>query len=542
MRTRIFSPGARMRKAYWVTFRVAWSYMVAYYLKRVMGKQWYERRLERIHSKNAILVKNAILDLEGLFIKVGQLLSIMSNALPEAFQEPLESLQDKIPPRPFEEVEARFSQELGKSPSELFSEFEQIPIAAASIGQAHLAKLHSGEVVVVKVQHLDIEEVAKLDLKIINDIIKVFSWFFAIKGLDYMYSQISKMIEEELDYRMEARSMAIISKNLSQNPKVLIPKVYQEYTTDRILVTEFMPGNKVSEVDKIKANGIDTEVLAADLWQVYCEMVFRDGFYHADPHPGNILIQADGKVVLLDFGATASLGKEFRVGIPKLMEAALKNDVDTIISTCYSLGFLADGPDAENLAKRLVGAVQNFIRNEAKIDSLNFKDIEVDPFNNSVFNLINEIGFKGLSGSVQIPKDYVLLNRAITLMIGISFSLAPKYNPLDIVRPYAKEYLFKEQGGVIGLINDFIKKSVLTAISLPGELLKNLQKARRGELELKSPDTIKGASIVAQSIYFTAFLGASCSFFWMYRVYGDSYQLMLSIVLGLFAVWIVRRN
>jgi predicted unusual protein kinase regulating ubiquinone biosynthesis (AarF/ABC1/UbiB family) len=541
------SSWARIIKVYTVAIRIALSYLSAYYLRRVLGKQWYDKRMETLHPRNAQLLKRNILELKGFFIKIGQLLSIMSNMLPKAFHEPLESLQDQIPARPYAEVKQRIETELGKPVEQIFARFDEQPIAAASIGQAHYAVLKTGEKVVVKVQHLDIEHIARLDMKLIRRIVLVVSWFFDIKNIDYMYTQVNQMLEDELDYKKEASSMRIIAQNLKDNDKLIVPRVFEQYISGKVLVMEYMEGVKISEIQQLKAWGLDTELLAQHLWDIYCEMVFRDGFYHADPHPGNILVQADGKIVLLDFGATALLGQDMRLGISKLIEAALKNDVDAIVETCYDLGFLADGNDAEKLATQFVQTVQKFLKTINTEEILNFKD-NVDIFDKNSINLLQSIDIKGLSGTVQVPKDFVLLNRTITLMMGISFTLAPRQNPLEIVQPYIQDYLFKEQGGAKGIAMDFLRRNAMTIASLPNELQRNLQKMRRGELSFHSPDQVNAAMIMRRVVLTFLWAILSCFSFTVYLyllekpvLYPD-YALWSTGTFTLLFLWSLRKS
>ncbi|MBK6997425.1 MAG: AarF/ABC1/UbiB kinase family protein [Lewinellaceae bacterium] len=176
------SQSRRIRKAYWTALVVASSYFRLRFLRWFLGRRWYNRRIEALHLRNAERVKKAILELGGLFIKIGQLLSVMSNFLPEAFQRPLEALQDRLPARPYLDVQRRLLEELGKPPKEIFSRFDQSPIATASIGQAHRAALLDGTEVVVKVQHFDIEEIAQTDLGIVQRLTQVYSWFLDLKG------------------------------------------------------------------------------------------------------------------------------------------------------------------------------------------------------------------------------------------------------------------------------------------------------------------------------------------------------------------------
>lgn len=484
----------RIRKAYWTAFVVASSYLRMRFLRWFLGRNWYNRRIEALHLRNAERVKKAILELGGLFIKIGQMLSVMSNFLPEAFQRPLEALQDRLPPKPFAEVQQRLKEELGQEPEALFSRFEPIPMATASIGQAHRASLLDGTEVVVKVQHFDIEAIAQIDLQVVKRLTQVYSWFMDIKGLDYLYAQIRQMIEEELDFANEMRAMERIRQNLKDEQEVSIPEVFPAFSTGRVLTTRFCPGAKILDTAQIDAWEVDRNALAARLLRIWCKMVFKDGFYHADPHPGNLLVDEKGLVVLLDFGATASISPQFRSGMIQLIESTVKNDVEAMLDACRSLGFLADGPEAEKMARKMIAALRNFLQNEIQFEGLDFREIQINPFNNSLSDLISEIGFRGIAGTVQMPKDYVLLSRTITLLLGLSNTLAPSYNPLDTVRPFAQEYLLKEKGGTLGYVKDLLQRTVLDVFALPEELLKTLKKVRSGELEIRTPDIDAGVT------------------------------------------------
>ncbi len=498
IKEKIYKPSWRIRKAYSTTFIVILSYLKLLFAKKVFGKKYYEKRIFNLHVKNATRVKNAILELEGLFIKVGQLLSILSNFLPEQFQKPLEELQDKIPPRPFAEVSSRIEKEFGKRPSDLFQSFEEVPIASASIGQAHKAFLKDGTCVVVKVQHQNIEEIAQIDLEIIRKLTKLVGWFFEIKGLDFTYTQIRKMIEEELDFKQEAISMMLISNNLKEIEGIDVPDVHAEYSTTRVITTTWHEGVKVSESEQLRKWGVSGQEVVTVILKAYCKMVFKDGFYHADPHPGNILVKENGTITLIDFGAVAYLGQKLQKGIPQLIEAAIKNDTEQVIETMRYMGFLADGKEAAEMAEKMVNALRDFLQNEVKLESLNFKEIEFDPFNNSLLELIQDIGISGIAGTVQMPKDFVLLNRTLTLLLGISNSLAPDLNPLQVVRPYIKEYVLDQSDDFVGIVSSFMKRSLSTAVGLPDELHRALRLIERGKLVTRTPDIRDGFRLIYQ--------------------------------------------
>ena len=509
---KIYSRSYRLRKAYWTTAVVMFSYTRLLFLKKIFGQSWYNKRILPLHIQNAERVRDAILQLNGLFIKLGQILSILSNFLPEAFQKPLESLQDQIPPRPFSSVKARILRELGKPIEELFEQFDENALAAASIGQAHRARLFDGTEVVVKVQHADIEMVAQVDLEIIQRLTRLAAWFYDVKGIDYLYTQVRKMIEEELDFTREANSMEQIRVNITEEVGITIPVVHRAYSTQKVMTTTWHDGVKISNIAQLDAWGVNRRELANCLLRAYSRMLFKDGLYHADPHPGNILVQQDGLVVLLDFGAVSTLSTALREGIPQLIEAAVRNDTAAMIAALKSMGFLAQNKDAEKMAEKMLNALRNFLQNEVKFEGLNFRDIQVDPFNNSLFSLIQEIGFNGVAGTVQVPKDYVLLSRMITLLLGLCNTLDPTLNPLDVIRPYAQKYMIGEKEGLFSFVSVLLRRTVATTLGLPDEIHQVLQKAKKGELEISNPDVKYGARLlylVGQQLIFTLLLIAA---------------------------------
>lgn len=520
----IYSRSFRLRKAYWTATVVMFSYARLSFLKKIFGKKWYEKRILALHIHNAERVRDAILELNGLFIKLGQLLSILTNFLPEAFQKPLEALQDQIPPRPFSSVRERILRELGKPIEEIFTHFDENALAAASIGQAHRAELPDGTQVVVKVQHADIEKVTQIDLEIIQRLTTISAWFFDIKGMDYVYTQVRKMIEEELDYLREANSMEQIKANLVEETGISIPTVHRAFSTGKVLTTTWHEGVKISNIAQLDAWQIDKREIASRLLKAYCRMLFKDGLYHADPHPGNILVQQNGMITLLDFGAVAPLSTALREGIPQLIEAAVRNDTAAMITALHAMGFLAQNRDAEKMAEKMLNALRNFLQNEVKLEGLNFKDIEVDPFNNSLFSLIQEIGFNGIAGTVQVPKDYVLLNRMVTLLLGLCNALDPTLNPLDVIRPYAKQFLLGEKDGIFSFAKGMLRRTVATTLGLPDEVHQVLQKVKRGELDINNPDVVAGARLIyasVQQLIFTLLLLAAGALAYLFHKNGE---------------------
>lgn len=522
---KIYRRGYRIRKAYWTAFRVLFSYLWLSFKSKLFGRKYYENRIFDLHVRNAERVKKAILQLQGLFIKVGQLLSNLTNFLPKAFHEPLEALQDQIPARPYPEIEKRIVKELGAKPEELFASFNKTPIAAASIGQVHRATLKSGESVVVKVQHNNIEDIAEVDLNIMQKLTNLTAYFFDIKGMEYAYTQVRKMIEEELDFTKEASSMQQIAANLVDEPQVKIPTIVPEFSTQRVLTSEFCEGVKISNIQQVEDWGINRSDLANRLVHAYCKMVFEDGLYHADPHPGNIMVQQDGTIVFIDFGAVASLQPAMRTGILALIDGAVKNDDDKIINSLRSMGFIANGKDAEKAAEKIVEALRQFLQNEIQIDGLNFKDIKVNPFETSLFGLIKELGVSGIANTVQVPKEYVLLNRMVTLLLGICSTLDPKINPIEILQPYLQKYILGEQGNMVQFLTDLLKSSLTDVVSLPSEVHKTLKLVQKGELEWNASGQAERnrlTYILGQQLILTLLLITALSFTYLFHQQSNS--------------------
>ena len=541
---KIYSRGYRVRKAYWTAFVVMKSYVWLSFKSKIFGKKYYNKRITNLHLKNANRIKTAILELEGLFIKVGQLLSILSNFLPKAFQEPLEALQNQIPPRPYEEIETRIKRELGKSSDELFSSFEKIPLASASIGQAHRATLKDGTEVVVKVQHSNIEKIADIDLQIMEKLTNLVAFFYKIKGIEYAYTQVKIMIQEELDFEKEAAAMQAVKENLKDEILLTIPEVHEEFSTKRILTTTFCKGVKISDTATLDEWNIDRKDVGNRLVHVYCQMVFSDGLYHADPHPGNILIQNDGTIVLLDFGATGSLRPEMRTGFLNLIEAAAQNDSEKIIDALQSLGFIAYERNAEKIAEKVIVAFRNFLQNEVEMDGLNFKDLKVNPLDSSLFNLTTEIGMKGIANTVQVPKEYVLLNRMVTLLLGICNTLDSSINPLEEIRPYFQQFMVGDREDMMKYATDFVKKSATTLLTIPSDLGEVLNKARRGKLEIQTPGDIERTKLyytLGQQILYAILMIAAFGFTYLFYQDQNEYWIKWSsVAAGLFGILLLR--
>lgn len=485
---------ARSWRAYWTTFLVIGSYLWLRLRSRFHSDSaWLGHALQRVHLRNARRIERTIVELQGLFIKVGQLISIMTNFLPEEFRRELEGLQDAVPPRPTRDIEARLREEHGRAPSEVFEQFEQRPIASASIGQVHLARLRDGTKVAVKVQYPDIEEVVRRDLATLRRIFRIISWFVPYQGLEELYREIRSIILEELDYRAEAANAQRIAANFEGRTDVAFPRVIEELSTTRVLVTHFEPGCKITDRTVVKQLGVDRSQLARQVVEIYCQQIFTDGVYHADPHPGNLLVRAADRagdpptIVFLDFGAVAELPSNVRAGIVELIQGALTRDTRRIVHAMKQMGFVARGAN-EAMFEQVIEYFHERFQENISLDSLNLKDIKFDPQKGleSVADLRRmDISLRELSANFHVPKEIIVLERTLLLLMGLCTELDPTLNPMTVIRPYLERFVLGDEGDWSQLLVETSKDLVMSVTALPAEIRKFMRAAHAGDLQLK---------------------------------------------------------
>jgi ubiquinone biosynthesis protein len=487
-------PPLRIRsvRAYWTTFWVIGSYLWLRLRARFHSDTWIEHALRTTHLRNARRIERTIIELQGLFIKVGQLISIMTNFLPEEFRRELEGLQDAVPPRPYIDIEARLLEEHGRPPSEVFAQLQEQPIASASIGQVHLARLTDGTKVAVKVQYPDIEEVVSRDLNTLRRIFRIIGWFVPYQGLDELYREIRAIIMEELDYRAEAANATRIAANFEGRRDVAFPRVVEELSTARVLVTHFEAGCKITDKASVKQLGLDRGQLARQVVEIYCQQIFTDGVYHADPHPGNLLVRpaTDGgppTIVFLDFGAVAEIPSNVRAGIVELIQGALVRDTRRIVNAMKQMGFVARGAN-EAMFEQVIEYFHERFQENISLDSLNLKDIKFDPQKGleSVADLRRmDISLRELSANFHVPKEIIVLERTLLLLMGLCTELDPTLNPMTVIRPYLERFVLGDEGDWSQLLVETSKDLVMSVTALPTEVRKFMRAAHAGELQLK---------------------------------------------------------
>ncbi len=516
----------RFLRAYATTFRILGTYLWLGIGARFFGEGFRESRITRAHANSARRLYNAIVELQGLFIKVGQLLSIMAAALPSEFRSELEGLQDQVPPRPYDEIRARIEKEFDAPLESLFASLEQTPIASASLGQVHEARLTDGRRVVVKVQHLGIEHIVAADLVTIRRILRIVHVFYPIEGLDAYYTQIRLLLREELDFKQEAANVERIAKNFKPEAKVVFPTVIPERSTSRVLTTLFIEGTKLTDREGLERLGIDRADIAQRLVRSYCQMLFVDGVYHADPHPGNLFVLPDGSLVLLDFGAVAELSQRMREGIVEFVEAVMRRSTERILGSLRKMGFISRGGDTR-VSEAVVDYFHERFQEQVRIEGLNLENIKIDP-ERGLEHILDlrkmNIGLEELSQAFVIPREWVVLERTILLLFGSCSVIDPSLDPTMVIRPYLEEFVLGNRDWRAVAL-ETVRDLALGAVALPEDMRRYIQRSSRGEIEMR----IRGLEGASRSVYaigrqliYTAIAIATGFGWWQLKLHGEA--------------------
>ncbi len=484
----------RFLRAYWTTLIVLISYLSLRVTGPFLAEPQRKSSLRRRHVKNARRIERTIRELQGLYIKVGQAFSILTNTLPEEFRAELEGLQDAVPPREWTVMRQRLVEELKSAPDEVFATIDPEPIASASLGQVHRARLHDGTEVAVKIQYPGIEDIVAEDLNTLRRIVDVVAFFIpAQAALGTVYREVEQMLMAELDFRREATSLTRISANFIHDDGVLFPSVHPELSTQRVLTTTFMHGVKITRMDR---NDRDRRHrLAVQVIHAYCQQIFEHGVYHADPHPGNLLVTDDDRLIIVDFGAVAELSPEMRQGIVDLLQGVLASNTEGIHGALRSMGFIHRGT-SDRVIQRIITVIHERLHGGLQIDSMNLADMRIDP--SILFDTLSDlrrlnVGVRELGEYFHIPREWILLERSLLLLMGLCTQLDEKMQPMEYIRPYMERLVLERGGSWQEFAMSTGRDVVLNLLTLPGDLKKLTRDARMGELEVHDPGLVRAS-------------------------------------------------
>jgi len=372
-------------------------------------------------------------DLEAMgptFIKLGQFLSTRGDLLPSSYLRPLARLQDKVGPFPFADVEKIVSDELGVRLSKAFAVFEEEPIAAASLGQVHRAQLRDGSLVAVKVQRPDIRGRIVEDLEALGTIAGVLDRRTEVgkrNGFGIMLEEFRKSLMRELDYAQEARNLTVLGENLAGFEHILVPSPVPDYVTEHVLTMEFVHGRKITTLGPLARLEVNGGPLAEVLCKAYLHQILVDGFFHADPHPGNIFLTDDGRLALLDLGMVAQLAPDMQETLLKLVLAMGEGRGETVAELMIDMGTPVAVTDGNAVRRGIVEMV-------LKVQGLRMRDIALG-------RLLFDTSRCATEGGYRLPKELTMLSKTLLNVDEVSRRLDPDFDPNASIRRNASELM-----------------------------------------------------------------------------------------------------
>jgi ubiquinone biosynthesis protein len=359
----------------------------------------------------------------------------------------LSVLQDKVPPHPYAEVEKVFKREFKRTPDECYKSFEKEALAAASLGQVHVAYLQNGHKVAVKILYPGIREIIRTDMMIVRLSIRVYKWFVPVDSIENVYHSLVDLLKRETDYLHEARCMTRMADNFKDQEDILFPSVVDELTTRDVLTMTFMEGVKITNFDAFKQLGIDRKQVATRLIQSFYKQMFIDRFFHADPHPGNFLVQLgeDGRprIVVLDFGAISEAKDNLIDGLLDVVQGMFTGEADKLIDGFLTMGFVAEGADRKTLGEltRTYFAKLMKFKDRSPAAFLKQKPSELrEAFGNPDVDLDD---LRDLMKSVHYPETWFYVERAIVLLFWLSASIDNTIDGVQVGFPYVLPLLME---------------------------------------------------------------------------------------------------
>ncbi len=440
--------------------RLMTSFLWSYGRARLTGTP-YDFYLD--HEKNrkrARWIHATAADMGGVIIKVGQFLSTRVDLLPNEYIEELALLQDEVPPVSFDEIRAVIEDDFGRPLDQVFARFEPVPLAAASLGQAHLGLLWGGQRVVVKVKSPRIAEIVEADLSSLTFVVGQLNHWRAIRrrvDLVGIMTEFTATLREELDYIAEAHHAERIGIAFAKNDRIRVPRIYWSHVRPSVVTLEYTPGIKITDYDRLDDAAISRAQLAELLLQTYLQMILTDGFFHADPHPGNVFAAPGPTLILVDFGMVGRITPRMRDAIRVLFVGIVRRDFDAIVRALVQLNFVRSSADMIVVRRTVAWTVNTFY-------SLSFGELrDMDP--RDVLEQTQEV-FR--AEAFQVPTNFAFLGRALGTLIGLCTGLDPSFQFMTTAEPYARE-LIASEGRTAGLrrLTAEMRNIALTTSTLP---------------------------------------------------------------------------
>jgi ubiquinone biosynthesis protein len=431
---------------------------INYYLelgRRLVTLGGSPREIERLSQP--VRMRLAMEELGPTFVKLGQLLSTRPDVIPKEYIEEFRKLQDMVPSFPFEEVKAQIQRELGHSADELFAELSPVPIAAASVAQVHRGQLMSGEAVVVKVRRPGIDKVVNTDLDILSGLAYLIERHIPASEIydpGGIVKEFRRTIQREMDFAREGHTIDRFAANFAADPAVHVPKVYWEQTGETVLTMEFVDGIKISEFAQLTEAGYDLKAIAHNGADAFLKQVLVHGFFHGDPHPGNLFILPGNTICMLDYGMVGRLGENLKFQLVDLLVAVLQRDADSVISQLLYSGELMDEANIRHLRRDLNEFIDDYYE-------VPLQEIKVGRLLTEFVEILTRY-------RIKFPSDLMLLAKALVTIEGVGRQLDPDFDMIGHLRPFMEKLLHER------VAPGSLTRELLSTTKAYGSLMKNL--------------------------------------------------------------------
>ncbi len=520
-----YSPFIRQIK----TFLIALRFLLSIWWDNLLGHNSSKQKTRR-----AKWLVRKLLSLGPTFIKIGQALSTRADLIPLEYVQEFSQLQDRVPPFASETAIAVVEKELGKSIYSLFRDFDPKPIAAASLGQVHRARLHTGEEIVVKVQRPGLEQLFNLDFEILHRLVRFFNRFYrGLKkyNLEAIYQEFFELLFQEIDYIHEGKNAERFRENFQKYHKVIAPQVYWRYTTRKVLTLEYLPGIKIDDRQTLEANKIDTKEVIQLGITCYLKQLLEDGFFQSDPHPGNMAVTPKGEIIFYDFGTMAEVKAIAQDQMVKTFFAVLKNDTDEVVQTLIYMGLIEPVSDMTPI-KRMVSFLLTEFRD---------KPIDVRAFE----QVADEIYLMFEQQPFRLPPQMTFIIKSLTTLDGIARVLDPQYNLLAAAQPFLKSMAFSQKPtNILGAVARQTKDLVRQKFNQPSRTELSIQRLESrlelGELQVRvrsieGDRSLKLIQLGIKSLIFTCLTGFTLLSATIFFV--NAHKVLAFVMFGLSGLW-----
>jgi predicted unusual protein kinase regulating ubiquinone biosynthesis (AarF/ABC1/UbiB family) len=399
------------------------------------GSDGSEKKEARL-AKQAEWLRENLITLGPTFIKIGQALGTRGDLLPLPYIKELATLQDQVPAFPTAQAFARVETELGRSVHDVYAEIDTEPIAAASLGQVYRARLHSGQEVAVKIQRPNLHATISFDIVVLSKLVNLTNRFFpkANENADWegMLREFHATVFEEMDYAREGRNADRFRQSFSSWRVIKVPKIHWSYTTSQVLTMEFIRGTKVTDLDALRARKISPVKVNRLLVRTYLKQLLEDGFFHADPHPGNLLVMDSGHLAFFDFGMVGRITPRLQSQMIDAFFHVVSRDVQGLGQDILNLNFLKPGVDPEKVRPVVEGLFKHYLN--LTLGEINFKELTYD-----LAEVMYEYPFR-------LPANFTYIMRALMTLEGIGIVTDPGFSFFETAKPFAKEFMLRREG------------------------------------------------------------------------------------------------